>query len=132
MDDKLDVKFNATESEQSNCLCNCCHGTGKALKLKIPETLYYNGKGLSTRYRDLWICETCREKLIAALHPARNKRAEQSTAKIEFPPAMHGRWDDSFDGITPYCTACGQSHKCLDRTPPYCPSCGAKMEAESQ
>ena len=67
MDDKLDVKFDATESKQSNCICDCCHGTGKVLMLKMPKTLYFDGNSLSTRYREMWICETCRAKLIEAL-----------------------------------------------------------------
>ncbi len=43
-------------------------------------------------------------------------------------PVARGKWDDSFDGITPYCTACKMTHNCLTRTPDYCPHCGAKME----
>ena len=45
-------------------------------------------------------------------------------------PVVHGRWDDSTDGITPFCTACGCTHRCLIRRPPYCPNCGAKMDLE--
>ena len=43
---------------------------------------------------------------------------------------VHARWDDSFDGITPYCTACGRSHNCMNRTPNFCPNCGAKMDGD--
>ena len=42
----------------------------------------------------------------------------------------HGRWNDSLARITPYCSACGHSHRCLIRTPNYCPNCGAKMDGE--
>ena len=45
-------------------------------------------------------------------------------------PVVHGRWDDSIDGITPYCSVCGRTHGCVRRTPAYCPSCGAKMDLE--
>lgn len=45
---------------------------------------------------------------------------------------VHGRWDDSLDGITPYCSACGRTHGCVRRTPAYCPNCGAKMDLEEQ
>ena len=38
-----------------------------------------------------------------------------------------GEWDDSYDGITPYCTACGRSHRGMNRTPNFCPNCGADM-----
>lgn len=47
-------------------------------------------------------------------------------------PVVHAHWDDSFDGITPYCSACGMSHGCLRRTPDYCPNCGAKMDEKAE
>lgn len=47
---------------------------------------------------------------------------------IDAAPVVHAHWNDSFDGITPYCSACGMSHRCLIRTPDYCPNCGAKMD----
>ena len=46
-------------------------------------------------------------------------------------PVVHGKWDDSFDGITPVCSVCGHTHKCFNRTPNYCPNCGAKMDEAS-
>ena len=45
-------------------------------------------------------------------------------------PVRHGRWDDTCDGITPYCTVCGCSHRLMVRTPKYCPNCGAKMKGD--
>ena len=39
----------------------------------------------------------------------------------------HGYWDDSLDGITPYCSECRCTHRCLIRRPIYCPNCGALM-----
>ena len=45
-------------------------------------------------------------------------------------PVRHGRWNDSLARITPYCSVCGHSHRCLIRTPNYCPNCGAKMDLE--
>ena len=45
-------------------------------------------------------------------------------------PVVHGRWDDSLDGITPFCTVCGCTHRCLIRRPLYCPNCGARMDGE--
>ena len=45
-------------------------------------------------------------------------------------PVVHGRWIDSLARITPYCSACGHSRRCLIRTPNYCPNCGAKMDLE--
>ena len=52
----------------------------------------------------------------------------QDTPSVDVEPVQHGHWDDSFDGITPYCSVCGMSHNCINRTPDYCPHCGAKME----
>lgn len=43
-----------------------------------------------------------------------------------------GEWDDSYDGITPYCTVCGRSHRGMNRTPDFCPNCGADMRIEEQ
>ena len=65
--DKLEVVFAAVKSKQDNCICDCCHGSGKVLKLRMPKTLYYDGKTLTTRYGDFWICNECRERLTAAL-----------------------------------------------------------------
>ena len=45
-------------------------------------------------------------------------------------PVRHGQWIDSLARITPYCSACGHSHRCLIRTPNYCPNCGSKMDGE--
>lgn len=50
--------------------------------------------------------------------------------KVKVTPVVHGYWDDSFDGITPFCSACHMSHRGFDRTPNYCPNCGAKMDLE--
>ena len=44
----------------------------------------------------------------------------------------HGRWNDSLARITPYCSVCGHSHRCLIRTPNYCPNCGAKMDGGAE
>ena len=51
---------------------------------------------------------------------------------VDAEPVKHGRWDDSLDGITPYCTVCGRTHSCFKRTPSYCPNCGAKMDLDSE
>ena len=67
MDDKLNVAFPCAKSEYDNCVCDCCHGTGRVLKIQLPTTLYYDGKSLTTKYRHFWICDECREKLITAL-----------------------------------------------------------------
>ena len=57
--------------------------------------------------------------------------AAKCAPTIDAEPVRHGHWDDSFDGITPYCSVCGMSHNCINRTPDYCPHCGAKMEGRA-
>lgn len=74
-----------------------------------------------------------REAAIAAAKHAWAKNYEPSQYIEALPaadvaPVVHGRWDDSLDGITPYCSICGQSHRMMIRTPNYCPNCGAKMD----
>lgn len=55
----------------------------------------------------------------------------QDAPSVDAEPVQHGHWDDSFDGITPYCSVCGMSHNCINRTPDYCPHCGARMDGET-
>lgn len=50
---------------------------------------------------------------------------------VDAVPVVHGYWDDSFDGITPYCSVCHMSQRTMNRTPNYCPNCGAKMDGEA-
>ena len=61
-----------------------------------------------------------------------SERYAEKVIEGGYAPVMHGHWDDSADGITPYCSVCGQSHRCLRRTPDYCPNCGAKMDKERE
>ena len=58
------------------------------------------------------------------------KKIIEETPAADVAQVVHGRWDDSFDGITPFCSVCGRTHKCFNRTPNYCPNCGAKMDEE--
>lgn len=44
----------------------------------------------------------------------------------------HGYWDNSLDGLTPYCSVCRCTHRCLIRRPIYCPNCGALMDKEDE
>lgn len=59
---------------------------------------------------------------------AKNLQSISDIPGADVAPVVHAHWNDSFDGITPYCFACGMSHRCLIRTPDYCPNCGAKMD----
>lgn len=58
------------------------------------------------------------------------KNAIEELPLADVAPVVHGKWDDSLDGITPYCSVCGCTHRCLIRLPLYCPNCGAKMDKE--
>ena len=61
------VKFTAKMSAYDNCVCNACHNLGKVVKLTIPNTLYFDGKKLTTKYHEYWLCMDCRKKLMRAL-----------------------------------------------------------------
>lgn len=63
---ELKVSFPAKISCADYCICNACHHLGRVVKLKLPETLYRNGR-LTTEYEAYWICLNCREKLMNAL-----------------------------------------------------------------
>lgn len=81
------------------------------------------------------------EIALIAKHLARSDAQKAIIGRIIFmidqmpttePEVRHGRWDDSADGITPYCTVCGRTHRCFNRTPNFCPNCGARMDQEVQ
>ena len=62
-----EVEFTSTISESEFCVCDACHKTGKVMKLTLPETAYYRNGQLSTKYREYWLCPSCRRKLVHAL-----------------------------------------------------------------
>lgn len=64
------VEFKAVASKYADCYCGCCHATGRVVKINMPRTLYHDGRRLTTRYKELWLCDSCREKLVAALKGA--------------------------------------------------------------
>lgn len=73
--------------------------------------------------RSPYCYEDCLNDLIGSI-------ADGTITLEDVAPVVHARWDDSLDGITPFCTACGCTHRCLIRKPLYCPNCGAKMDKE--
>lgn len=63
------VKFSAEIYRESNAVvCSACHATGQVIRLKYPETLYYDYKNLETRVRTMWLCNRCANKLLTALN----------------------------------------------------------------
>lgn len=64
------------------------------------------------------------------IHTATEEAYKKGYEQGKKDAVVHARWDDSFDGITPYCTNCGRSHREMNRTPDNCPHCGAKMDGD--
>lgn len=58
-----DVEFRGHISDTNSCVCSGCHKTDFVLKLTVPETKYHDGKRLSTKYHEYWICDDCAGKL---------------------------------------------------------------------
>ena len=79
MRDKLDVIFPSVMSRASNCICDACHDTGKAVKLKLPTTLYFDGNGLTTKYQNYWLCDKCVAKLDYALRYPKDEGSKEGT-----------------------------------------------------
>ena len=57
------VEFRGQLSDADNCVCSGCHKTDFVLKLTVPETKYHDGKRLSTKYHEYWMCDDCVTKL---------------------------------------------------------------------
>lgn len=65
--DYVDVKVNARMSKATNCICDMCGRTTRVIKVDMPKTQYWNGFKKTARYHELWMCETCRDKLVQAV-----------------------------------------------------------------
>ena len=68
------VVFSAVESSSEYCCCDGCFRTTKVTKIAYPSTKYYDGRKLSTKYFEKWFCETCMEKLKAALENRKDEK----------------------------------------------------------
>lgn len=60
------------------------------------------------------------------------RKAIDALPAADVAEVRHGYWDDSLDGLTPYCSVCRCTHRCLIRRPIYCPNCGARMDKEAE
>ena len=67
MTDKCDVTFKSKMSKSEYCFCTACHDTGWVMKVTLPETRYFDGNRLTTKYHEYWLCAKCRTKLTHAL-----------------------------------------------------------------
>ena len=65
--DFLPVKIRSEIRKGKNCLCGFCHRTGRVINVTLPTTKYHDGHKLSTKYKGVWICESCRDQLRAAI-----------------------------------------------------------------
>jgi hypothetical protein len=63
----MDVKFISKMSKYENCSCTACHDVGRVMKVSLPTTLFHDGRNLSTKYKEYWLCCSCRSKLSNAL-----------------------------------------------------------------
>lgn len=57
------VGFSATRSEGEYCQCDACHDTSFVTKIRYPVTMFHDGKTLTTKYKEMWLCDFCLEKL---------------------------------------------------------------------
>lgn len=64
----LEVEFEAIESKKNNCICDACHYVCSVKKLRLPKTKFHDGKTLSTKYEEYWLCDVCEDALIDALN----------------------------------------------------------------
>ena len=62
-----DVKFSARMRGHNNECCDCCFGVTSVVILRYPETKRHNGRSISTKYHEMWICEECLEKMKYAI-----------------------------------------------------------------
>lgn len=65
------VKFIAKWSDNKYYSCSACHKIDRVLRIKFPETLFFNGYTLSTRYNQYWLCSECLGKLKKAMEVKR-------------------------------------------------------------
>ena len=64
---KKNIRITSVMSSYYNCCCDMCFKTDYVIKVEIPHTLYHDGRRLTTKYSPLWICESCRDKLVKAI-----------------------------------------------------------------
>lgn len=72
--DYKEVKFSAKISKSEYCCCDGCHRQARVTKIIMPETKYFNHEQLRTIYESYWFCDSCMEKLKAAIeNPVKEK-----------------------------------------------------------
>lgn len=66
-DDFKSVKVTSEIGKATNCICDFCHAMGRVIKIQIPETKFFDGYKLTTKYTSMWLCESCRDALRMAI-----------------------------------------------------------------
>lgn len=64
---RKNIRITSIMSSYFNCCCDLCFKTDYVIKVDIPRTKYHDGRHLTTFHKPMWICETCRDKLVKAL-----------------------------------------------------------------
>lgn len=67
------VGFSAYRSKSNYCICSACFDTTAVVKIRYPQTRFYDYKTLSTQYREIWFCEDCAKKLVSAIERAEDE-----------------------------------------------------------
>lgn len=62
------VKFSAEVFHDKDMVCAACHRTDTAIRLRYPETLYFDFHNLETHERGMFLCPRCVNKLLKALN----------------------------------------------------------------
>lgn len=65
--ERKEVTFAAEMSASEHCVCDACHAEAQVLKISLPYSKYYGSDELVTRFREYWLCQSCREKLMKAV-----------------------------------------------------------------
>lgn len=65
--ERKEVAFAAEMSASEHCACDACHAEARVLKISLPYSKYYGCDELATRYREYWLCQSCRKKLMSAV-----------------------------------------------------------------
>lgn len=63
---KVETDVRAEMYHYGDCVCDMCFDKGYVVKAEIPYVAY-GGMHLYVRHKGLWMCESCRDKLAAAI-----------------------------------------------------------------
>lgn len=79
---KVETDVRTEMSRYGDCVCDMCFDKGYVVKAEIPYVAYDGTRELYIRYKGLWMCESCRDKLAAAIaipYPKAQKGEDHAT-----------------------------------------------------